>query len=294
MMSKSRYKNVHIVVNPAAGQPEPILNILNDVFNQYRVKWSVSLSHKFGDATRLAQQAVAAGFDLVAGYGGDGTQMEIANGVKGSDTPMAILPGGTGNAMAFDLKIPRDLRQAVELICTSQKTRKVDLGQIGDRFFMLRTYTGVDAEKAASRAEKDKYGNLAYPAASIRVMHTMQDVPYVLTVDGEKVETNAFVCMIFNAGSWGGVDIQGLPQVDPSDGILDVVMISKNVRSLLSFASYQLDLGFGKTNALFLRGKEIKVEAETPQSVWIDGEAYGQTPFTATVVPEALQIVVPE
>lgn len=293
-MSTSRYRNVHVVVNPAAGQPEPILNVLNDVFNRHGVKWDVSLSHKFGDATRLAQEAVTAGYDLVAGYGGDGTQMEIANGVKGSRIPMAILPGGTGNAMAFDLKVPRDLRQAVELICTSQKSRQVDLGQIGDRFFMLRTYTGVDAEKAASREEKDKYGNLAYVTASIRVAHSMQDVPFVLTVDGERVETSAFVCMIFNAGSWGGIDIPDLPNVDSSDGFLDVVMISKSVRSLLSFASYQLDLGFGKTNALFLRGKEIQVESATPQSVWIDGEAYGETPFTAVVIPEALQIVVPE
>ncbi len=293
-MITSRYKNVHVVINPAAGQPEPILNILNDVFNQHGVKWNVSLSHKFGDATRLAQEAVAAGYDLVAGYGGDGTQMEIANGVKGSTTPMAILPGGTGNAMAFDLNVPRDLRQAVELICTSQKSRHVDLGQIGDHFFMLRTYTGVDAEKAASREEKDKYGNLAYPAASIRIAHNMQDVFYTLTVDGKKVETTAFVCMIFNAGSWGGIDIPELPDVDPSDGFLDVALISKSVKSLLSFVSYQLDLGFGKSNAVFLRGKEIKVESATPQSVWIDGEAYGETPFTATVVPEALQIVVPE
>ena len=122
----------------------------------------------------------------------------------------------------------------------------------------------------------------------------MQDVPFVLTVDGERVEASAFVCMIFNAGSWGGIDIPDLPNVDSSDGFLDVVMISKSVRSLLSFASYQLDLGFGKTNALFLRGKEIQVESATPQSVWIDGEAYGETPFTAVVIPEALQIVVPE
>jgi diacylglycerol kinase family enzyme len=45
---------------------------------------------------------VAAGVDLVAGYGGDGTQMELANGMLGSNIPMATLPGGTGNALASD------------------------------------------------------------------------------------------------------------------------------------------------------------------------------------------------
>jgi diacylglycerol kinase family enzyme len=87
--------------------------------------------------------------------------MEIANGVIGSDVPMAILPGGTGNAMAFDLHIPRDLRQAAELICQSHNQRHVDLGQVGQRYFMLRVYTGPKEEQIASREMKEHYGLLA-------------------------------------------------------------------------------------------------------------------------------------
>ena len=83
---------------------------------------------------------MASGVDQVAGYGGDGTQMEVANGVLDSDTLMAILPGGTGNPMALELNIPRDLRQAGELICQSTQRRKIDLGPIGERFFCTSSY----------------------------------------------------------------------------------------------------------------------------------------------------------
>ena len=121
-------ERIHVIINPAAGQDQPILNTLNDVFNQFKVDWEVSITKKFGDATQMARAAAASGVDLVVGYGGDGTQMEVANGVLGSDTPMAILPGGTGNAMAFELNIPRDLRQAAELICQSGNIRKVRSG----------------------------------------------------------------------------------------------------------------------------------------------------------------------
>jgi len=100
------YKKVRVIINPAAGKDEPILNTINKVFHQYGVDWQVNITKKFGDATRLAKQAIADGVDLVAGYGGDGTQMEIANAVMGSETPMAILPGGTGNAMSFELQVP--------------------------------------------------------------------------------------------------------------------------------------------------------------------------------------------
>ena len=104
------YKRIQVIINPAAGHDEPILNVLNDVFHPAGVEWDISITHKFGDATRLAKEAVASGVDLVAGYGGDGTQMEVANGLLGSGVPQAILPGGTGNAMAHDLNVPINLK----------------------------------------------------------------------------------------------------------------------------------------------------------------------------------------
>ena len=82
-MNNPPYPNIHVIINPAAGRDEPILNILNDVFNKFKVNWEVSITKKFGDATEFARQATERGVDLVAGYGGDGTQMEIANGKGG-------------------------------------------------------------------------------------------------------------------------------------------------------------------------------------------------------------------
>ena len=85
------YKKVHVIINPAAGKYEPILNTINKVFHKYEIDWQVSITKKFGDATRLAKQAIAAGVDLVAGYGGDGTQMEIANAVIGGNADLYVL-----------------------------------------------------------------------------------------------------------------------------------------------------------------------------------------------------------
>ena len=86
------YKKIHVIINPAAGKDDAILNKLNRVFNKYGVDWEISITRKFGDATMFARQAVADGIDLVAGYGGDGTQMEVADGVMGSDIPMVTIP----------------------------------------------------------------------------------------------------------------------------------------------------------------------------------------------------------
>ena len=90
-------KHIHVVINPASGQDQPILNTINDVFRECGVSWDISVTQQSGDARRFAETAVANGADVVAGYGGDGSVMEVAQGLMGTDIPLAILPGGTAN-----------------------------------------------------------------------------------------------------------------------------------------------------------------------------------------------------
>jgi diacylglycerol kinase family enzyme len=85
-------KIIQVIINPASGQPDTILNKLNAVFHEAGIRWDVSITHESGDATRLAQETVKSGVDIVCAYGGDGTVMEVAHALKGGEVPMAILP----------------------------------------------------------------------------------------------------------------------------------------------------------------------------------------------------------
>jgi len=290
------YKRVQVIINPAAGHDEPILNVLNDIFHSAGVDWDISITHKYGDATRLAKEAVAMGVDLVAGYGGDGTQMEVANGLIGSGVPLAILPGGTGNAMAHDLNIPINLKQAAGLIVSSPKRRAVDLARIGDTVFMLRAYTGLNAQDAASREKKDKYGQLAYIQASMKFLTKMSPAHYRATVDGEVIQGQAVICFILNAGSIGGVLGISLPPVGDvsiSDGYLDLYAVTKGIQPVRAISHHLFHMGEWQAGVYHWRGREITLEADPPQDVFIDGESNGQTPFTTISIPKALEIVVP-
>ena len=292
------YQRIHVVINPASGQNQPILNVLNDVFHSAGVAWDISITHKAGDATRQAKEAAASGVDLVAAYGGDGTQMEVANGLLGTGVPQAILPGGTGNAMAHELGVSLNLREAAELIVSSAKRRAIDLARTGERVYMLRAYTGVPVEVAASREEKDKLGQLAYIRASMKIMAQMTPTRYHLSVDGEEIDTQALICFILNAGSIGGVLGISLPtvgNVDISDGCLDLyTVLAETHRPFLSLPKQLLGAGDSQLKIYHWQGKEITLEADPPQDVWIDGEFSGKTTFTTSVIPQALQIVVPE
>ena len=293
----SPYKRVHIIINPASGQDEPILNVLNSVFHPTDIEWEVSITHKFGDATRFAKEAVARGVDLVGAYGGDGTQMEVANGLLGSGIPQAILPGGTGNAMAYQLKVPRDLKQAAQLIVDSDKRETIDLAHIGERIFMLRAYTGINADEAASREMKDKFGQLAYVAASLHFLLSKKGAHYKATVDGEIIEGEATICFILNAGALGGVlniPLPEVPEVNVRDGMLDLYAITKGIKPFRAISQYMFRHEGTDVGIYHWQGKEITLEADPPQTVWIDGEEYGPTPISAVSLPGVLEIVVPE
>jgi YegS/Rv2252/BmrU family lipid kinase len=292
------YEKVHVIVNPAAGQDEPILNVLNHVFHPAGVDWEVSLTHKSGDAQRLAAEVAASGVDLVAAYGGDGTQMEVANGLLGTGVPQAILPGGTGNAMAHELGVSLKLREASEIIVNSNERRAVDLAKLGDRVFMLRAYAGLSADQAASREEKDKHGQMAYVQAGFKFIKDAPEAHYKAIVDGEVIEGEAVICYILNAGSIGGVMGISLPtigDVDISDGYLDLYAITKSIKPFRAVSKYLFhhegsdeDIG-----VYHWRGKEISLEADPIQDFWIDGELGGQTPFSLSALPQALEIVIP-
>ena len=291
------YSRIHVVINPASGKNQPILNTLNDVFHPAGVRWEVSITHQAGDGARQAREAAAAGADLVAAYGGDGTQMEVANGLLGTGVPQAILPGGTGNVMAYELGLPVQLREAAQLIVTSQKRRAIDLARMGERVFMLRSSIGFKPETVANRELKDKYGSLAYIQAYTKFVLHMSPTQYYARVDGEDIECKALICFILNAGSLGGVLGMNLPafkEVNISDGFLDLYAITRDLEEIRSLPRQLLQIENTQAGIYHWRGKEITLKADPPQDIWVDGETAGKTPQTATVIPQALEIVVPE
>lgn len=287
------YQRIHIIVNPAAGKDEPILNTLNDVFTQNEVEWDVSLTRKYGDATKFARRAAESGdYDLVVGYGGDGTQHEIANGVMGTAVPMGVLPGGTGNGFGTELGIPNQLRPAVELLCSGNRLRQIDIAQVGDDYFIQRLYTGIEPESQTSREEKNRYGTFAYVRSGVQQARQLQNVSYRLTIDGETISEEGIKCYVVNSAMAGtGISLDSTFAID--DGLLDVFIVGKNFEQLTAAGDRLLKLRTKRSDMHVWHGREITIDAENDQPVWTDGEYYGRTPITIKVLPGALLVVVP-
>jgi YegS/Rv2252/BmrU family lipid kinase len=286
---------IHVIINPAAGQVQPILNFLNDVFHHAGVEWDVSITKASGDATRFARQAIEDGAQVVGAYGGDGTVMEAAQAVRGGDVPLAILPGGTANLMSLELGIPKDLTKAAQImIDPSSVIRRVDMGQVGRRFFMLRVGMGFAGEKVrlADRALKDRWGILAYSIAGLKALATVAQAHYRVKIDGVEYETDAKTCLIDNAGNLGLPQVTASKMISVSDGLLDVILVrDASISSLVAVGAGIADREPNPDAIKYWQGREIECECDPPQTVQGDGEIWGQTPVSACVLPGVLPIL---
>ena len=296
-MSESPYKKIHVVINPASGKDEPVLNVINDVFHQYEdIEWTISVTKKYGDATTQAREAAEGGADLVAGYGGDGTQHEIANGILGTTAVMGVLPGGTGNGFATELGTPKELRPAVELLCTGGQIRNIDVVKMGDSYFVQRLYVGIEPEEQTSRADKDKYGTFAYAINSYHRARSkkQKEFDYKVNLDGEEYVFKCAKLYVVNAAMAGtGISVTGKVS-KPDDGLLEVfVLSSANLKTLSAAADRALHLNTKTANEFIKQGKVISIDTDPDQPVWTDGEYTGRTPISMQVVPGALPVVVP-
>jgi YegS/Rv2252/BmrU family lipid kinase len=286
-----------VIVNPASGQPQPVLHTINNVFRPAGIDWDVFITKRNGDARRLASEAVDSGADIVAVYGGDGTVMGVASGLIGCDVPLAILPGGTANVMSVELGIPGDLTEACQVICSKHTTvRGVDVGQVGERHFLLRASTGMEAErvKGADRELKDRFGSLAYAISALQ-QDWRKTYAFRLTLDGKRVDTEGLTCIIANSGSIGRPGLSLIPTISVSDGLLDVIVVRDgDLSSLLSIAANVIKQSEASEVIQHWQVKEVIVETDQPQTVQADGEIWNDTPIHATVLPHAAHILVPE
>jgi YegS/Rv2252/BmrU family lipid kinase len=281
------YQRIYLVLNPAAGGDEPVINTINDVFHH--------VTHKYGDAQELARKAAEAGYDLVAGYGGDGTQHEIANGLIGTGVTMGVLPGGTGNGFCREMGLPNKLRPALEILATSRKVKNIDVVAFEDQYFIQRLYVGIEPEEQTSREMKDKYGTLAYAVTIKDRLKTKKDIQYRITIDEEVIETPASKVYVVNASQSGtGVSVTGdLSSSD--DGLLEVFVLDQaNLKTISAAADRMLNLHTQTAEKYFWRGKEITIDTEPDQPVWTDGEYQGRTPVSMKIIPGGLPVVVAE
>ena len=256
-----------------------------------------------GHARELAEYGVASGVDVIAVFGGDGTTMQAAAALVGTNVQLGVIPGGTGNLLAGNLRVPASPARAARALLTAEP-RSFDLGRMerdsGMHYFAVACGAGYDARvMAATMSEhKRRWGMAAYVATSLRLIGDIRSTLHHITVDGVKFEAHASMVLVANCGEVIPPFVRLGPGISPEDGLLDVIVMradsfSQSLRAVWDLLRVAPGAPGEGTFVGHARGRQIRVVSEDVQPVQLDGEPGGETPFTVTVVPRAIRILVP-
>jgi YegS/Rv2252/BmrU family lipid kinase len=293
-----------LITNPAAARTQPLaVNVVREALKAAGWQAEVLATGGSGDARRLAEYGLEGGVDLVAVFGGDGTTMQAAAALVGTDVALGVIPGGTGNLLAGNLRIPASPLRAAEVLLRGH-TRRLDLGRMerpsGVHYFAVACGAGMDARVMAGTPpeHKRRWGMAAYVATTLRLIGEVRSTAHHVTVDGVDYEATAAMILVANCGEVIPPYIRLGGAITPDDGMLDVVVMradsfGESVRAVWELLRARGPVA-GRPGLIgYAKGREITVASASPEPVQLDGEPEGQTPFTATVVPGAIRVVVP-
>jgi diacylglycerol kinase (ATP) len=258
-----------------------------------------------GDARRLAAEAVTDGFDVIVAAGGDGTVNEVLNGI--GDAPdgfararLGVLPLGTVNVFARELKIPLQVERAWEILQGGRET-KIDLprvefsadGILQKRYFCQLAGAGLDARaiELVDWQHKKQVGKLAYVIAGLKAL--CEKKPQVTVRANGQAVTGELV-LIGNGKFYGGSFVI-LPQADLRDGRLDICVFQRaNFWTLLRSAPGLLLRGkLPASVAQQLSAEIFQLTSGSPAAFELDGDWVGKLPATFSIEREKLRLVVP-
>ena len=288
-------KSVCFIINPASGNQDPFFDQIETKFKNSFFDYQIAITKGSTDAFNFAK-AVKDKVDLIVVYGGDGTVMQVARALFKSETPLAIIPGGTANIVAKEFKIPLDPIEALDIIKSGKWTfKKIDMGVVNDIPFLIRINLGIMADMVleADRELKNSLGQLAYGVTTVKTIANASPIYIDMVIDGTIVSESAVSLTITNTGNIGWEGFTFLPGIDVADGKLDVVLLNEvsffNLIKLTGTTLLQTDSEVLKHWSC----KKMNLKTHEKFRCIIDDESYESDELQIEVIPAALKVLIP-
>jgi diacylglycerol kinase family enzyme len=253
-----------------------------------------------GTAGVIAREHITLGADLVIVAGGDGTINEAAEGMLHSGVPLAILPGGTANVLAKEIKLGTRIERAAARL-EECLPRRISVGHLTSdggrvsRHFLLMAGIGFDAYVVhhVDGELKSRTGKFAYWVAGMRLLGRRLE-EFHADIGGEKRPCS--FALVSKVRNYGG-DFEIARSVRLSDDQFEVVLFEGHhmARYLSHFAGMMLNRLSTMKGVAVLRADSISLSDPQDRCVYvqIDGEFAGRLPAEIRIVPDALTLLTP-
>lgn len=252
-----------------------------------------------GTGASLAAEFVRQGEKVVVAAGGDGTVSQVATGLVGKGTAMAVLPFGTGNDLCRCLGIGTDVREACRAIA-EERTEPVDVGHWStvdaEGVFVNVAGCGFDGDVAHRINTEFRWakGRTAYLLAILKSLRRYRPVQVAMTVDGQEHVGPVMLCAVANATSYGG-GLRIAPAASLTDGLLDVVRVGAvgKLEFLRNFPRLMRGQHLDHPRVRHMHGHSVSIQTDPPVPLLVDGELVPGGAASIEVIPRALRLVVP-
>ncbi len=286
-------RRIAVLVNPTSGKGRGarLMQPVSDLLREGGLERDVVVGRDGDEAFDRLRDRVAAGVDGVVAVGGDGLVNIALQVVGGTEVPLGIVPAGTGNDIARSLGlVPQDAPAAVRLVLAGQ-TRVIDLGRANGRWFGGVLGSGFDS-MVNERANRMSWpsGRSRYNLAILAELRTFRPLPYVLELDGERVETEAMLVAVGNGPSYGG-GMRVTPDARLDDGLLDVTVLGpiSKPEFIRVFPTVYKGTHVSHRAVTVRRARRVTLSSEGV-TAYADGERVAVLPVTCDAVPGALHV----
>ena len=299
----ARYQKAILFYNEKSGQSARTwqLDLIQSHFNQHEVLLNTIILPRAPDLIAAdIDQAIKDGIEVFIAAGGDGTVSLVGNLLVNTGLPIGILPLGTGNLLAKELKIPLRLEKALDVITSDESDLlSLDAIKLGSRSFLMNVSVGVSSKvmEETHADEKRRLGFTAYLLHFFRQCLGLQLQRFTIDVDGQIETYSASEVHITNSSYMGTETLQWPGDIVPDDGrfelfIIRAINLGDIVRLLITVSTRQ-DLKKNIIKSVKVE-KYCQVETKEPMKVQADGDMVATTPFRVEVQPKALRIIVPK
>ena len=303
-MTISKSRTVVLIANPNAGRGgrarEREIERFRALLEARGVASELALTRAPEDATLLAREAIERGESEIVVSGGDGTINEALQAIVGTRARLGILPAGTANVLARELKLPFEAERAAEAIARGS-TRRVYAGLAYDettrvtRYFLLMAGVGLDASivKRVRPRLKRRVGEAAFWVSGLSHLASWEPVPFHVEVNGEKFP--ATFAAIGRAAHYGG-ELSITPRARLDAPEFEVCLINSRSRlrylQLLTGAMRAEGIKGDRRGVRYLSATRVRAAGDGVL-VQADGELIGELPMTFEIVAEPVELFAP-
>jgi diacylglycerol kinase (ATP) len=282
------------IVNPISGgkKKDGVPELINKHLDADAFTPVIVFSDGILHARQIAKEA-SNKFDLIVAVGGDGTINEVASAIVGTDTPLGIIPFGSGNGLSRFLRIPMNVEKAIKTLSTGH-IETIDSANLNGKPFFNMAGMGFDAHISEVFSHGKKRGFFTYLKSSIEEVAKYKPQTYHIEIDGKIYEREAFMLSFANSSQYGN-NAHISPHASIQDGLLDICVIKMfPLWRFLEMGLRMMTKTSDKTKYVeIIRGKHITVKRSRPGPVHLDGEPQiTGTVNEIEVVPNSLKVIV--